>query len=248
MVPGAETVGDCWVKWHACGLTQMHQFPLSVLNLWIILNCLQSWELGSHNKRKKVKVTQLCPTLCNPMDWTVHGILQARILEWVPVPFSRGSSQPRDQTRSPTLQVDSLAAEPQGKPKNTGMGSLSLLQGIFLTQESNWSLLHCRWILYPLSYQGNPRFYLDPDNFYYVSFIHLCWNRQESQIVQIYFSCYSFNLQYWLCTLAVHRTREYSNKIHGATVTSKYTNVKNVKQSWVYGIPGVDAASSVSLH
>ena len=46
----------------------------------------------------KVKVTQLCPTLCDPMDYTVHGILQARILEWVAITFSRGSSQPRDQT------------------------------------------------------------------------------------------------------------------------------------------------------
>ena len=43
----------------------------------------------------KVKVTQSCPTLCDPMD-CVHGILQARILEWVAFPFSRGSSQPRD--------------------------------------------------------------------------------------------------------------------------------------------------------
>ena len=48
---------------------------------------------------KKMKVTQLCPTFCNPMDSTVHGILQARTLEWVAVPFSRGSSQPRDRTQ-----------------------------------------------------------------------------------------------------------------------------------------------------
>ena len=46
-----------------------------------------------------VKVAQSCPTLCNLMDYTVHGILQARILEWVVFPFSRGSSQPRDQTQ-----------------------------------------------------------------------------------------------------------------------------------------------------
>ena len=46
-----------------------------------------------------LKVTQSCPTLCNPMDYTVHGILQARILEWVAFPFSRGSSQPRDRTQ-----------------------------------------------------------------------------------------------------------------------------------------------------
>ena len=47
----------------------------------------------------KVKVTQSCLTLLDPMVYTVHGILQARILEWVAVPFSRGSSQPRDQTQ-----------------------------------------------------------------------------------------------------------------------------------------------------
>ena len=44
----------------------------------------------------KVKVTQSCQTLCNPMDYIVRGILQARILEWVAIPFSRGSLQPRD--------------------------------------------------------------------------------------------------------------------------------------------------------
>ena len=44
----------------------------------------------------KVKVAQSCPTLCDPMDYTLHRILQARVLEWVAFPFSRGSSQPRD--------------------------------------------------------------------------------------------------------------------------------------------------------
>ena len=61
------------------------------------------------------------------------GILQARILEWIAIPSSRESSQPR----SPALQVDSLPAEPPRKPKNTGVGSLSLLQWLFPTQESN---------------------------------------------------------------------------------------------------------------
>ena len=74
--------------------------------------------------KKKVKVAQSCLTVCYPMDYTVHGILQARILEWGAFPFSSGSSQPR----SPPWQADSLLAEPQGKPKNTGVGSLSLLQ------------------------------------------------------------------------------------------------------------------------
>ena len=48
--------------------------------------------------QSEVKVTHLCLTLCHLMDYTVHGVLQARILEWVAVPFSRGSSQPGDQT------------------------------------------------------------------------------------------------------------------------------------------------------
>ena len=48
----------------------------------------------------EVKVAQLCPALCDPMDYTVHGILQTRILEWVAFPFSSGSSQPRDQTQA----------------------------------------------------------------------------------------------------------------------------------------------------
>jgi len=55
---------------------------------------------------------------------------------------------PTQKPRSPALRADSLPAELQGKPNNTGVGSLSLLQGIFPTQESNWGLLHCRWILY----------------------------------------------------------------------------------------------------
>ena len=49
--------------------------------------------------KMKVKVAESCPTLYDPMDYIVHGILQARILEWVAFPFSRGSSQPRDRTQ-----------------------------------------------------------------------------------------------------------------------------------------------------
>ena len=56
---------------------------------------------------------------------------------------------------SPALREDSLPAELQAKPKNTGMGNLSLLQGIFWIQELNQGLLHCRWILYQLSYEGS---------------------------------------------------------------------------------------------
>ena len=63
---------------------------------------------------------------------------------------------PGIKSRSPALQIFFLPAEPQGKPKNTGVASLSLFQRIFLTQELTWDLWHCGWILYQLSYQGSP--------------------------------------------------------------------------------------------
>ena len=59
----------------------------------------QIWVIFSRIlKQNKVKVTQSCLTLCDPMDYRVHAILQARILKWVAFPFSKGSSQPRDRT------------------------------------------------------------------------------------------------------------------------------------------------------
>ena len=128
--------------------------------------------LSSHCKKKKLykckeidvvitlqyicilKVTHSCLTLCNPMDYTVHVILQARILAWVAFP------SPGIEPRSPILQAASLPVEPQGKPKNTGVGSLYFLQWIFPTQESNQGLQHCRRILYQLSHQGSPCVYI----------------------------------------------------------------------------------------
>ena len=72
---------------------------------------------------KWVLVTQSCLTLCDHMDYSlpgpsVHGILQARILEWVAIPFSRGSSRPRIESESLALQADSLPSEPPGKPNS----------------------------------------------------------------------------------------------------------------------------------
>lgn len=114
---------------------------------------------------KKVKVAQSCPTLCDPMDYTVHGILQARILVCVAFFLSRGSSQPRHQTQVSLIADNSFPAEPQGKPKNTGVGSLFLFQRIFSTQESNWGLQQSRQILYQLSYHGiKQRFLLKPQS------------------------------------------------------------------------------------
>ena len=86
--------------------------------------------LSSTNKdvfiSMKVKVTQSCLTLRypvgrSPSSSSVHGILQARILEWVAISFCRGSSDPGIECRSPALQADALISEPPGKPYRAGM-------------------------------------------------------------------------------------------------------------------------------
>ena len=74
------------------------------------------WNLSFLPRVEWLGVTQLYSTLCYPMDYTVHGVLRARILEGVAFPFSRRSSQSRDQTQVSLIAGDSLPAEPQGKP------------------------------------------------------------------------------------------------------------------------------------
>ena len=93
------------------------QGPRSLVGsrLW---GCTESDTTEATSQQQQfVLVAQSCPTVCDPMDCSlpgssVHGILQARILEWVAIPFSRGSSQ----ARSPALQADSLLSEQAGKP------------------------------------------------------------------------------------------------------------------------------------
>ena len=72
-------------------------------NINLLSSGVGSLSVPGKKKKVKVSVAQLCPTLCDPMDCSlpgssVHGILQTRILEWVAIPFSRGSSWPRDWT------------------------------------------------------------------------------------------------------------------------------------------------------
>ena len=79
----------------------------------------------------------------------------------MPCPPPGDLPNPRIEPRSPTFQADSLPSEPPGNSKNTGVGILSFLQGIFLTQKLNRSVLHCRQILYQLSYQGSPNIQIE---------------------------------------------------------------------------------------
>ena len=79
---------------------------------------LLSWELFCKFTYCHVHESQsVVSNSGTPMDYMVHGIFQARILEWIAFPFSRGSSQPRDRTQVSALQVDCLPAEPQEKPR-----------------------------------------------------------------------------------------------------------------------------------
>ena len=96
-----------WILYH--GATREAQY---ILGTYI----LDSWhEFIWHMLRKESEVAQSYPTLCDPMDcslpsFSVHGILQARILEWIAISFFRRSSRPW----SPTLQADALPSEPPG--------------------------------------------------------------------------------------------------------------------------------------
>ena len=84
------------------------------------------------------------------------GILQKEYWSGLPSPPLGELPNPGIEPRSPTLQADSSLTEPPRKLRETEMGTLSLLQGIFLTQESNQVLLHRSQILYQLSNNGNP--------------------------------------------------------------------------------------------
>ena len=108
------------------------------------------YKLYNTHVEVQVKVTQLYLTAA---PWTIQPMEFSRPEHWSGQPFPSpwDLSNPGVEPWFPALQTDSLPPEPQGKPKNTGVGSLSLLQGIFPTQESNRGVLHCRWILYQLS-------------------------------------------------------------------------------------------------
>ena len=105
-----------------CHVLLQGNFRTQGLNLGLL--CLLRWQVGSLALRplgcliyrQFSSIAQSCLTLCDPMDYTAHGILQARILEWVAVPFSRGSSQPRDRTGFSCIAGGFLTVGLPGKP------------------------------------------------------------------------------------------------------------------------------------
>ena len=91
-------------------------------------------------------------------SWTAQSMEFSRPEYWSGQPFPSPGDLPNPgiESRSPTLQADSLPAEPQGKPKNTGVDSLSLLQRIFLTQKLNRGLLALQADSLPPELHRNP--------------------------------------------------------------------------------------------
>ena len=120
------------------------RYPFSFRTLSLSANCPQ----------KKVKENEIFPVVSDSLRPQFVEFFRPKYWSRQPFPSLGDLPNPGIEPRPPILQVDFLPAEPQGKPKNTGMGSLSLLQGIFPTQELNRGLLHCRQILYQMSYQG----------------------------------------------------------------------------------------------
>ena len=106
-MPGSvcgPALGSCHDgEWDSQKLSQERECP------WLQLN----GKTFDPMAKMKVNVTQSCPTLCDPMDCIIHGILQARILEWVALPFSRDLPNPGIELGSSPLQADSLPAELQ---------------------------------------------------------------------------------------------------------------------------------------
>ena len=106
-----------------------------------LLTCVQLWDLMDSN----------------PPGSSVHGNSPGQNTGVGYLTSSVDLPNPGVEPSSPALKADSLPFDPPGKPKTTRVGSLSFLQGNFLTQESNRDLLHCRQILYQLSHQGSTR-------------------------------------------------------------------------------------------
>ena len=173
--------------------TRLHNFQVQRLKLWSIQKSLDVgivffrelfavvgfsssirslFDIAPHfiltiHLKVKVKVTQLYPRLCNPMDYTVHGILRARILEGVAIPFSRGSSQPRDKTqvshiagrfftswvtREAQEYWSGLPCPPSGVPPNPGIEPRSpSLQVILYHLSCLGSRRTLEWVAYPFS-------------------------------------------------------------------------------------------------
>ena len=145
-----------WVSsgsWWWTGRSAVHGVSESDATEWL------NWA-EHHMRSPSESASESCSVaLCDPMDYTYSaGDSPGQNTGVGNFPFSRRSSQPRDQTHISHIAGGFFISWATGKPKNTGVGSLSLPQPIFLTQESNQGLLYCRGTLHQLREAlGSPR-------------------------------------------------------------------------------------------
>ena len=181
----------------------------------------------------KVQVAQSCPTLCDPMGYAVHGILQARILEWVAVPFSRGSFQPSDRTQVSRIAGEFFTSWVTREAHAYWSGCLSLLQWIFMTWNrtrvsciagrffTSWATREAHFILFLIWVISIFIFYLGQFCQRFVNFTDLL---KESAFCFIsffpYFSCFQFHWFLFLsllftsfCLFGVYNTLHFPGLI-----------------------------------
>ena len=135
----------------------LNHYWLSFQGLLLTQTLASQKDSTSLLKGTLVKVPQLCLILCDPMDYTVQGILQARILEREAFPFSRGSSQQRDQTQISHIAGGFFTSWATREAQEYWSGS-PIPSPVDLPYPGiNWGLLHCRWILYNWTIREAPK-------------------------------------------------------------------------------------------
>ena len=147
-----------------CHSESLYQFLVLLISPWSCpllpntVNC-EYYELFLTSQWWRCLVTKSYLT-CDPIDCSLPcstlsmGFPRQEYWSGLPFPSPGDLPKPGIEPGLLALQADSLPSEPPGKLKNIEVGSLPFLQGIFPSQESNQGLLHWRWILYQLSYQG----------------------------------------------------------------------------------------------
>ena len=165
-----------------------------------------------------------------------HGLQLARLLcPWgfsrpeywsgLPCPPPGDLPDPGIEPRSPALQADSLLTEPPGKPENTGVDSLICLKGIFPTQESNCSPLHCRQILYQLSYQGSPSTSLMFTNIFLLTWVY---NKHLKLSTADPWTTWVWTAQVYLSVNFFQFSDHQSNEVWGKVCVRLETEIENM--------------------
>ena len=165
--------------------------------------------------------------------WTIQSMEFSRSEYWSGYfPTPGYLPNPGIELGSPALQVDSLPAEISGKPKNTGVGSLIFLQQIFLTQELNWDILHCRRILYQLNYQESPLggYSSLKLKVYHQGFYKVTWIFQNRHSLRLFSVTFVLFLSYLFANTFVLVLRNYFPITHGAiNYALKFTLTRHLK-------------------